>query len=241
MKVEKIQAAKKRILALLCKFPYWKETTLERFLIRKQHVMSRGIYLKAIRGLLNTGDLVQPRAGVICYCSDARARALNCGFCEQSRVDLLVDGEPTSSPVVVKTCEHRWGLILADGTFSLTCSKCKGSIRAWCSMPTCLSDVLATVAQLPRGGVNEERIKQAAEQVCPNKARAWDTFATIKTVLAMKTGRAAEGLWIKSKILCRFIETCKNDSGLAMLSRSTQRRYSFVIRALQGLPLWFQP
>jgi len=240
LKAEKIKAAQRRILALLHEFPYWKETTLERFLIRKQHVMSRGVYLKAIRALLNTGDLVQPRAGVICHCSETHA--LNCAFCEQSRIDLLLKGEPTSSPVVVKTCRHRWELILADGTFSLTCSKCKGSIWAWCSMPTCLSDVLAAAAQLPRVGVNAETIRQAAESVCPNdKARAWDTFATIKTVLAMKSGRPDEGLWIKSKILSNFVEICKNDSGLAMLSRSTQRRYGFAIRALQDLPIWFQP
>ncbi|MCJ7761653.1 hypothetical protein MUP59_11030, partial [Candidatus Bathyarchaeota archaeon] len=94
MKAEKIKAAQRRILALLHEFPYWKETTLERFLIRKQHVMSRGVYLKAIRALLNTGDLVQPRAGVICHCSETRA--LNCAFCEESRVDLLLNGEPTS-------------------------------------------------------------------------------------------------------------------------------------------------
>ncbi|MGA2309422.1 MAG: hypothetical protein ABSG57_07740 [Candidatus Bathyarchaeia archaeon] len=256
MKAEKIQAAKKRILALLGELPYWKATTLEQFLVRKQHVMSRGVYVKAILDLLQSEDLVQPRAGVICRCAERRcliAPARSEELCEERRVDLLLNGEPISSPVVTKTCRHHWELILNDGMFALTCSECEGSVRAWCSMPTCLSDVLTAVAQLPEGSVNEETIKQAAQSVHPHdKASAWDTFATIKTVLAMKSGQPNEALWIKSKILSKFLEIYKNESGskvapptttnsLAMLSRSTQRRFGFAVRALQDLPVWFQP
>jgi hypothetical protein len=256
LKAEKIQAAQKRILALLEEFPYWKETTLERYLVRKQHMMSKGVYMKAIHAILNTGDLVQPRAGVICRCSKRRcaiAPARSEELCEESRVDLLLNGEPTSSPVVKKTCRHHWELTLDDGMFALTCSECNGSVRAWASMPTCLSDILTAVAQLPEGDVNEEEIKQVAQSVHPHdKASAWDTLATIKTVLAMKSGQPDGGLWIKSKILSKFVEICKNESGskvapptttssLAMLSRSTLRRYGFAVRALQDLQMWFQP
>lgn len=239
-KAEEIQAAETRILALMREFPYWQESTLARYLTRKRHMMSRRVYIKAIRALLTIGDLVQPRAGVICRCSASSLK--DCASCDERRVNLLVHGEPTSSPVVMKTCRHSWELVLEKGTFALTCRKCKGSVRAWRSMPKCLSDVLVAAAQFPKFGVNEQAIKQVAGSVHPDdKARAWDTFATIKTVLAVKGGQPDEGLWIKSKMLTKFVELCKNDSGLATLPRATQRRYGFAVRVLQDLPVWLQP
>jgi hypothetical protein len=225
----------------------------EKYLVKKKRLMSSPELSAAIKDLMSSGELAQPRAGTLAYNGAEYVEHLQSnGF---RPFNMLKDGKPTVYlEVGDEVCEHEWHLKHEGDTFILACSNCQEKIKAWKRFPSMLSKLLDTTVRLMEqveastSKLKASDVRDAAKSVylrpglnrCAQrcaKRHAWDTYAALMTILNVKAGRAPGSPVIRSKVLKTLVRVCVYPDELKSMARSSSHPYKFVVEAIKQLDI----
>jgi len=163
-------------------------------------------------------------------------------------LSMLKDDKPSS----LRGCLHTWQLRRQGNMFILACSWCDIVMKAK-ALPSIFQHVLAAAERLEpvycadkdgrkRWKVTEADVRRAVSLLnLPSlsrsqRSRIWDVYASLHTLLSLKSGGTRGNLAIKSKALSKLVQVAMYPTRLKTMPLSSRKRYFFVINTINKLP-----